>query len=202
VAGPDGQPQISIGGRLLSITGDKIQLPLGLIMPEREQRVIQQVAERQNRQQPAMPPSERVHGPPRQVPTDSVGDPIPSMRSLHLSEEDKRLVSAFREQADGREDSAVQEDGTVPEKALYRGGHIPSRLFRSLESTVSGGTAPPSRIGGPGQGRAVIVNMRPGRAGGTGSAPAARTDPAEATKKNPSRSFRLLQQMTADQQDS
>ena len=33
VTGPDGQPQVSVGGRLLTVTAEGVQLPRDLILP-------------------------------------------------------------------------------------------------------------------------------------------------------------------------
>ncbi|XP_037070578.1 translation initiation factor IF-2-like [Pollicipes pollicipes] len=130
--------------------------------------------------------------------TDPAEDLVPCMRSVQLSDDDKQLMSAFKDKVDDSGQYAGQQ------RPLYRGGHIPSRLFRELDNTVSGG-APPSgaRIGGPGQARTVVVNMQSGGATGPTVHPSQQEvpEPKKYTGGSiPSRSFRVLQQMTADDQ--
>jgi len=93
----------------------------------------------------------------------------------------------------------------------YRGGHIPSKTFRLLQAAtggddISGGAPANARIGGPGQNRTVQVHMQPGGANGQQVHPSQQEvpEPKKYTGGNiPSRSFRVLQQMTAgDEQDS
>ncbi|PSN48427.1 hypothetical protein C0J52_08640 [Blattella germanica] len=58
------------------------------------------------------------------------GIPVQHMRKLQLSEDDRALMNKFRAQVS--EETPTNEE----ENPRYRGGHIPSRVFRMLDESV------------------------------------------------------------------
>jgi len=128
------------------------------------------------------------------------GPPPPPERRLNLTGEDRELMDMFRNQ--------VSEDQYLHQESdpRYRGSHIPSRAFRILQNFTDSsddGYQQPSSIGNRPQ---VVSPQHTQIIHQTGPAPRARPPPSEQSEPEPrkymggnipSRSFRMLQAMTA-----
>ncbi|XP_076686288.1 uncharacterized protein LOC143378456 isoform X2 [Andrena cerasifolii] len=130
--------------------------------------------------------------------TDSTNDVDPEqIRKLQLSDDDRILMNRVKEQVDN--DCFLHQE----EDPRYRGAAIPSRAFRFLQTMTEGGDAPVAPITPRPQ---SAINKRVNRNSKTFEETQANLPPSEQQvlepKKYmgsaiPSRSFRILQAMTA-----
>ncbi|KAK1129094.1 hypothetical protein K0M31_020224 [Melipona bicolor] len=131
--------------------------------------------------------------------TDSSNDvDTEQMRKLQLSEDDRILMNKFKEQIDNESSLHHEED------PRYRGGAIPSRAFRFLQTMTESGDAPaPVNTT---QRPPSAINKKQNRNSKTFEETQANLPPSEQQVPEPkkymgsaipSRSFRILQAMTA-----
>ncbi|KAK9303875.1 hypothetical protein QLX08_004601 [Tetragonisca angustula] len=131
--------------------------------------------------------------------TDSSNDAdTEQMRKLQLSEDDRILMNKFKEQIDNESSLHHEED------PRYRGGAIPSRAFRFLQTMTESGDAPaPVNTT---QRPPSAINKKQNRNSKTFEETQANLPPSEQQVPEPkkymgsaipSRSFRILQAMTA-----
>ncbi|KOC62737.1 hypothetical protein WH47_03721, partial [Habropoda laboriosa] len=119
------------------------------------------------------------------------------MRKLQLSEDDRILMNKFKEQVDN--DSSLHHE----EDPRYRGAAIPSRAFRFLQTMTDSGDAPVMNTTPRPQ---SAINKKQNRNSKTFEETQANLPPSEQQVPEPkkymgsaipSRSFRILQAMTA-----